>query len=98
MTSGSTACFFGECCLLDLDPKNPNRWKPTYLIRHDIKNTILQTCKERSDEWAEEVQLRISGAISGLHAENARYHVHCYNRFRAPKFVMYAYASSSTKD
>ena len=43
-------------------------------------------CSERNDEWSE-VRVQIEGAVSDLHAVEARYHVDCYSRFVSKKFL-----------
>ena len=80
--------FCGKECL-PKDPKNPSRW---VLVRQcttadrgggiSFKHQIENTCDERQDQWAQEVALRISGVID-LHAADAQYHMHCYDRFCA---------------
>ena len=85
-----TNCLYcGEACDVDKNVKNPSRWRPSYMVRsthseHESQpytEFILSKCKERADEWSEEVQLRLQGALSDLHAAEARYHVDCRNRF-----------------
>ena len=33
-----------------------------------LKTEILETCDERNDDWAAQVQIRVTGAVSDLHA------------------------------
>ena len=77
--------FCGELCVLEKDKKNPERWKPAYLCREvkdkSLKQSILEMCDEREDEWATSVRIRVQGAISDLHAADARYHVQCKAKF-----------------
>ena len=40
----------------------------------DFKQEILKVCQTRGDKWAEEIRVRVHGAVSDLHAANARYH------------------------
>ena len=80
-----TQCLYcSENCVLEKDPKHPDRWKPAYLCRSTLskrdgnmvsyKQNILDKCSERGDQWAEDVCLCIEGAVSDLHAAEARYH------------------------
>lgn len=46
-----------------------------------MKDKILDKCDERNDKWASDVRLRVSGAVSDLHAANARYHKDCRSIF-----------------
>ena len=81
--------YCGEACNVEKDPKNPSRWRPSFLVRsthseHErqpYSDYILSKCCQRSDEWSEQVKLRIQGAVSDLHAVEGRYHVDCRNRF-----------------
>ena len=52
-----------------------------------FKQVILDVCHSRNDEWAWEVQVRVQGAISDLHAMDARYHDDCRVKFMAPRSV-----------
>ena len=81
--------FKRDCLFCGKDPKNPDRWVPvrqcTTVERGggiSFKQQVENTCDERQDQWAQEAALRISGGID-LHAADAQYHMHCYNRFRA---------------
>ena len=47
----------------------------------DKKQYILEFCEKRNDNVAESVRRRVSAALSDLHAEDARYHLDCRNRF-----------------
>ena len=81
--------FCGEYCEVEKDPKHPSRWREAYVCRQveksslkkTFKQTILDRCVERNDEWSHQVQVRIGGAISDLHAADARYHVDCRTHF-----------------
>ena len=59
-----------------------------------FKEVILTTCGKRNDEVANQVRIRIQGAISDLHASNGRYHDKCKNNCMAPRSI----ASASRKD
>lgn len=82
--------FCGEECRLTKDKKNPSRWKPAYQFRKveegkKLKDTILDICNERKDEWSEQIRVRMSAVISDLHAADARYHVTCWSNFLFPR-------------
>lgn len=87
--------FCGEQCIESRDSKNPSRWRPVNRCRtlytkpgqKSMKDAILDVCKQRSDTWSQEVELRVRGAVSDLHAAEARYHVDCKPAFMAPKSV-----------
>ena len=83
--------FFGETCDVTKDSKHPERLRPAYVCRTagdgDLKPAILKTCSLRNINWADQVRLRVQGAISDLHAEDARYHVNCKSSFMSPKNV-----------
>ena len=77
--------YCGEECLVKKDPKNPSRWRPAYICtqivrtgqKQSLKQEILEKCDERNDEWASQVRVRVCGAVSDLHAADARYHKSC---------------------
>ena len=85
--------FCGENCEVKRDPKHPSRWKPAYICRQvgrqektmSLKEEILAKCDERDDYLAAQVQVRVSGAISDLHAADARYHVACRTNFMSSR-------------
>lgn len=52
-----------------------------------LKVEILGKCKERNDEWACEVIVRLGGAVSDLHAADACYPVDCRTRFMSSRFT-----------
>ena len=45
--------------------------------RQPYKLCLLEKCNGRGDKWADNVNVRIQGALSDLHAEEARYHRDC---------------------
>ena len=109
--SGSTSfsfqqnCIFcGEVCNLDKDLKNPARWRQAYLCREiekkgdnkTLKQSILEVCDRRNDEWAASVRVCVEGTISDLHAADARYHVDCRSKFMSPKSVASAAKSRAS--
>ena len=53
-------------------------------------------CDLRGDEWAGAVKTRIHGAISDLHAADARYHVSCRCKFMGTRAVTTAALSSTS--
>ena len=73
------------------DKKHPDRWRPAYMCRSTVserdktpyKEYILDKCKTRNDDWANEVSHRVLGVVSDLHAAEARYHRDCMSRFFA---------------
>jgi len=94
--------FCGDLCEMKKDPKNPGRWRRIVLCRTaddakhgSFKDKILATCITRKDAWSEEVSVRVEGALSDLHAADARYHYDCRVRFLGPKTIQQA-ASAST--
>lgn len=46
-----------------------------------FETAILLRCQERSDDWGEAVSLRVSGAVTDLHAVDGRYYKDCHARF-----------------
>ena len=87
--------FCGEICNLQKDKKHPDRWQKAALCqtayaaagRQSFKESILHVCSERNDAMAGEVRTRVEGALSDLHAADARYHVNCMTCFMAPRSV-----------
>ena len=85
--------FCGEVCL-SRDQKNPQRWRKVIKCQtadrpglQSFKHTLLHTCDERGDAFANEVRLRLSGAPADLHAADAQYHKDCYDKFIAGKDI-----------
>ena len=82
-------CFFcGETCSPKPPKKHPDRWKKAYLCRNGdekgrktTKEEIQKHAKECRDYWGTDVSLRVSSAVSDLHAADARYHRDCYSWF-----------------
>ena len=74
--------FCGDKCELQIDSKNPSRWRAAYKFRQilspdrktTLKESILETCAVRNDDLSEKVRLRIHGIVGDLHAAEARYH------------------------
>ena len=77
--------YCGKACEITKDPKHPHRWRPAFLCRSTHskldgmphKEYLLEKCRSRNDLWASEVQSRIEGAVSDLHAVDAHYHRDC---------------------
>ena len=97
--------FCGDLCIMDFDPKHPSRWRRVVLCRtadrsgkETFKQVILNVCDLRNDEWASRVKIRIQGAVSDLHAANARYHEDCKLSFMAPHSVRAAASSTKPKE
>ena len=90
--------FCGEVCNVKKTLKNPVRWRKSYMIRTDgdiyFKGSILRvTCAQRNDRTADEVRTRVQGAVSDLHAADARYHVDRRARIMT---TLHVQSSSST--
>ena len=97
--------FCGDPCIMNCDPKHPDRWRRVVLCRTadrdgqgTFKHAILSVCDARNDEWANDVKLRVQGAISDLHAADARYHEDCKSSFMAPRSVRAAASGTRPKE
>ncbi len=66
--------------------------------KYTFKQVILNICELRNDEWAGLVKTRIQGALSDLHAADARYHENCKSSFMAPRSVNAAASSANVKE
>ena len=89
--------FCSERCALIPDPRHPDRWRKAVLCRtadrpgrQSFKEAILEACGSRKDEWARQVEVRIMGAVSDLHAADARYHDDCRKSFISQRSVVFA--------
>ncbi|CAH1798185.1 unnamed protein product, partial [Owenia fusiformis] len=99
----SHCLFCGLDCPVKRDKKNPHRWKAAYICRtvnkslgeRSLKERILETCRKRSDDQARLVEIRVSGAVSDLHAADARYHGKCYSSFLGTRNVSAAVSGAS---
>ena len=88
----------GHNCL-PKDKKNPGRWRKVVSCRTlEKKEDLLEICDQRGDQLAAEVRVRISGAISDLHAADAQYHYDCYIAFIGKRNVAAAAAASTSKE
>ena len=56
---------------------------------------LLEKCNAQGDQWADDVRGRIQGALSGLHAEKARYHRDCMSRLFANRTLPHNELESS---
>ena len=86
--------FCGEECSVEKDKRHPDRWRRAALCRtasrpgqKSFKESILDVCTRRSDDAAQKVRSRVEGALSDLHAADARYHVDCMTAFMSPRSV-----------
>ena len=61
-----------------LDVELPNKGG-----KHDFKKAILDVCNHRNDGQANDIRIRIHGAISDLHAADVIHHKGCYTLFIA---------------
>ena len=87
-------CFLcGEKCS-EKDKKNPKRWRPWCLCDKEpldkystnFKDTLLDICGQKDDEWGKQVEIRLRAVTSSLPAFDGRYHRDCYNKFyKIPK-------------
>lgn len=97
--------FCAEECKVLKDEKNPSRWRPAYMckeadvsgLKKSFKDSILEVCEIRKDEWAHSVRIRVLGSLSDLHAADARYHVNCRSNFMSPKSIKSATRAESSE-
>ena len=61
--------------------RRSRKWLKTF------KQSILDECNERKDEWAGQVRVHVEGAITDLHAADGRYHVDCMSKFMNKRSV-----------
>ena len=88
-------------CIIDYTTKNPSRWRQVYLYRTadsgkktiPFKDVILEVCDARNDVLSVKVKIRIQGAVSDLHAADARYNEDCRSSFMASRSVKSASGS-----
>ena len=77
---------------MEKDKKHPDRCKKAVLCRTAYagpvkKESILEACTQHNDDIANQVRVRVEGALSDLHAADARYHVNCMASFMSPKSI-----------
>ena len=89
-----TQCLFCGNIICKPDTKHPHRNIRVVLCKtadspnhKNFKTVIMDTCRARRDQWANEILVRVQGAVSDLHAADARYHYDCRTKFMAPKSV-----------
>lgn len=70
--------FCAEIC--DIDERHPNRPQVFKVVYLRYRDTLLEICDKRDDEWAEEVRRRIIPCIDLIQA-NAKYHETCRKNF-----------------
>ena len=63
--------------------------------RQPFKEANLEACDSRKDERARQVEMRIMGAVSDLHAADARYHDGCRKSVMSQRSVVFASKESS---
>ena len=59
------------------NPKNPSRNRIGYVRTLPFRNSVLNICNERKDDWTEEVRMRTM-SYSDLVVAEALYHYNCY--------------------
>ena len=77
------------------NPRHPDRWRQVKLSRtayrgseqKTFQQSILDVCFHRKDDLANQVQMRLHGAISDLHAADARYHDDCRGTSMAARSI-----------
>ncbi|KAG0712797.1 hypothetical protein GWK47_017681 [Chionoecetes opilio] len=91
--------FCGERCL-PADPRNPSRWRTVIQCRtvDFFKQNILHKCDLRNDQLADNVRVRVNGALSDLHAADAQYHEDCYKTFTNHRNVSAAAGQEATQN
>ena len=63
-----------------------------------FKQSILDTCDKRKDEIASQVRACVEGAVTDLHAADARHRTSCMSSFMSPRSVSAASNSSQVKE
>lgn len=65
---------------MEKDKKHPDRWRKALLCltayagpaKKAFKESILEACTQRNDDIANQVRVRVEGALSGFHTGDAR--------------------------
>ena len=52
-----------------------------------LKSLPSTTANTRNDEWAQQVRIRVEGAVSDLHAADAQYHKDCMSTLCGPRNI-----------
>ena len=86
-----TDCFFCGTNV-DLEDQKRRQGDVFRVTTLETKHTVLQTCFERKDEWAEVVRARILH-VHDLPAADAIYHQACSVNFRTKKQIPMQFAS-----
>ena len=86
-----TDCFFCGT-KVDFEEQKKKQGDVFKVTTIETKDTVLQTCSERRDEWAEVVQARILH-VHDLPAADAIYHQACSVNFRTKKQIPMLFAS-----
>jgi len=84
---------------------HPDRWRRVSLCRtaarpgqKSFKDSILDVCTRRSGNSAQTVRSGVEGALSDLHAADARYHLDCMTAFISPRSVAAAASHSEIEN
>lgn len=91
--------FSGHCLFCGTSAKVEGRKRgyETFPVRTlDFQDTILGICKERQDEWADDVTGRLEYA-QDLHAADAIYHQPCNVNFRTGRQIPSQFCSDESK-
>lgn len=86
----NTFDFKHDCLLCGehavFDPKLPFKYRTQIheVSTIEIKQTLINACNDRNDDWARKVKSRLLDVIDLVAAE-ARYHGQCYKNFCKPK-------------
>ena len=95
--------FCGEQCHMEPDPCHPDRLRQVKLCRtadrgnesKPFKEVILDVCHQQIDDWSTKVEYKVQGAISDLHADDARYHDDCRRLFMNRRNIQFSAAHTS---
>ena len=75
-------CFY---CFQSINFKSGNRTPFCKVETVETRESILQKCNERSDDWGNQVRTQVLSCID-LVAPGAVYHTECSSKFRLGKF------------
>ena len=95
-----TVDFKSRCLFCDTLAKcgvsNRKRSFDTYPVRSlEFQSTLVKHCKQRGDQWAQDVERRLSHVID-LPAADAIYHQQCNVNFRTGKGIPKAYQTGDS--
>ena len=89
LRSSSSQFTFGENCLFCGNTAKNCKRKRGYDVvcvrTLDFQFSVTAICKERNDDWGEEVFGRLQMIPSDLHAADAVYYAQCNSNFRTGK-------------